>query len=335
MRSRRRQRIGYAWLMIALCTATLLAPPTPALASETVTYAYDELGRLVKVAHSGAVNNGLSACYAYDKADNRQNVAVATASDCGSPAPSFSINSASAIEGTAVAFTVTKTGTASGTLTVQYASAGGTATSGTDFTATSGTLTFLAADATKTISVPTTVDAVADSAETFTVTLSNPSSGSIIGTATGTGTINDNVGPLTCSGVSFAAADITISEGDPLLFTIHRSGSTTPSCSVDYATQNGTAITPNDYAAGSGTLTFASGVTNMTVSFTTNTAGPNESTEYMSLNLSNPSSGATVSDAQALGTILNYNDTCLTCLQSPQLPPDGSTSTPPPSGQSE
>jgi len=37
---------------------------------------YDAKGRLVKVAHSGAVNNNVVSNYSFDKADNRVNVNV-------------------------------------------------------------------------------------------------------------------------------------------------------------------------------------------------------------------------------------------------------------------
>jgi len=47
-----------------------------AAASETITYTYDARGRLVKVVHTGTVNNNNQACYKYDKADNRTNVQV-------------------------------------------------------------------------------------------------------------------------------------------------------------------------------------------------------------------------------------------------------------------
>jgi len=47
-----------------------------ASAAETITYTYDARGRLIKVVHSGTVNNNVQACYKYDKADNRQNVKV-------------------------------------------------------------------------------------------------------------------------------------------------------------------------------------------------------------------------------------------------------------------
>ena len=47
-----------------------------AYATETITYTYDARGRLIRVVHSGSVNNNVSANYAYDKGDNRTNVNV-------------------------------------------------------------------------------------------------------------------------------------------------------------------------------------------------------------------------------------------------------------------
>lgn len=49
---------------------------TAASASETITYTYDARGRLVQAAHSGTVNNGKSASYGYDKANNRTSKTV-------------------------------------------------------------------------------------------------------------------------------------------------------------------------------------------------------------------------------------------------------------------
>ena len=98
-----------------------VACATPAPASETITYSYDAAGRLIKVVHAGTVNNGASACYAYDRADNRTNVKAATAADCSNPGigVSFSISSnGPVVEGGTSTFTVTKAGTAFGTLTV-------------------------------------------------------------------------------------------------------------------------------------------------------------------------------------------------------------------------
>jgi hypothetical protein len=44
---------------------------SPAFATETVTYTYDALGRLVKVVHTGTVNNNMQTVYTIDPADNR------------------------------------------------------------------------------------------------------------------------------------------------------------------------------------------------------------------------------------------------------------------------
>ena len=60
-------------LLIALTVAALAAT---AMAGETITYSYDARGRLVKVQHSGSVNNNVTTNYSYDKADNRTNVTV-------------------------------------------------------------------------------------------------------------------------------------------------------------------------------------------------------------------------------------------------------------------
>jgi len=54
-------------------TISLLAAGT-AQATETVTYTYDAKGRLIKVVHTGTVNNGVTVVYTQDKADNRTNV---------------------------------------------------------------------------------------------------------------------------------------------------------------------------------------------------------------------------------------------------------------------
>ena len=73
--------------------------------------------------------------------------------------PAVSVADASATEGSAVVFTVSLSEASSQQVTVAYATSGGTATSGTDFTAASGTLTFAANETSKTVSVATTDDA--------------------------------------------------------------------------------------------------------------------------------------------------------------------------------
>lgn len=102
---------------------SLVALAAPVFAQSSVTYTYDALGRLVRSVSSGTSNADVS--YALDPAGNRTNVTITG----GGPAlPSFSIDSVSVSEGGTATLTVTKSGTASGTLTVNYASTDSTAT---------------------------------------------------------------------------------------------------------------------------------------------------------------------------------------------------------------
>ena len=71
-------------------------------------------------------------------------------------------------------FAVTLNRAASGPVSVDYATKDGTATAGSDYTATSGTLTFAAGETAKTVSVPLLDDAHDEGKETFTLGLSNP-----------------------------------------------------------------------------------------------------------------------------------------------------------------
>ena len=106
----------------------------------------------------------------------------------------LSVSDGSATEGAAVEFTVSLSAASSQQVTVQYATSGGTAESGTDFTAASGTLTFAANETSQTVSVSTTADSVYEENETFTLALSNPTNATL-GDAAATGTIIDDDSP--------------------------------------------------------------------------------------------------------------------------------------------
>ena len=78
-------------------------------------------------------------------------------------------------------------------VSVDFATAEGTATPGEDYTETSGTLTFEAGEISKTVAVEVLDDAHDDDGETFTLTLSNPSGGNAyLVQATATGTIQNS-----------------------------------------------------------------------------------------------------------------------------------------------
>jgi YD repeat-containing protein len=75
------------WKLAASVAAICVA--AEARASETVTYTYDALGRLVKVEHSGSVNDGLTVQHSYDPAGNRRNVTVTGANSCTNSTPTW------------------------------------------------------------------------------------------------------------------------------------------------------------------------------------------------------------------------------------------------------
>ncbi len=72
---------------------------------------------------------------------------------------------------------------------------------------------------------------------------------------------------------------------------------------VKWATADGTATAGKDYTAGSGTLSFAANETSKTVAVTLLGDELAESNETFAVNLSAPT-GATLADAQAVGTIV-------------------------------
>jgi hypothetical protein len=62
--------------VLAAASAAAAFSMSSAGANENITYSYDAKGRLVKVEHSGTVNNNVVSNYSFDRADNRVNVNV-------------------------------------------------------------------------------------------------------------------------------------------------------------------------------------------------------------------------------------------------------------------
>lgn len=284
---------------IIACAALLFLPCSPALANETTTYSYDALGRLVGVASSGTVNNGQAVSVSFDAAGNRTNYTMTGAGGSGGT-PSVSIGNASVTEGGTLAFPVTLSASSASAVTVQFATANGTASAGSDYTAVSGTLTIPAGQTGGTINVVTIDDTLVESSETLTVTLSAPS-GATLGTATGTGTIIDN----DTAPANLAIGNASATEGGNLVFTVTRTGNTASAVSVNYASASGTATSGSDFTATSGTLSFAANQTTATITVPTIDDTLVESTETMSMTLSGASSGATITAATGTGSIID------------------------------
>ena len=108
----------------------------------------------------------------------------------------LSVADAQAEEGTdaTLDFAVTLDRETTNTVTVEYATADGTATAGSDYTATSGTLTFQPGETEKTVSVPVLEDDHDEGSETLAFRLSNAQGANIAdGEATGTITNSDAI----------------------------------------------------------------------------------------------------------------------------------------------
>lgn len=273
----------------------------PLLAQETTTYTYDALGRLTATNISGSANGGVQTSTGFDPAGNRTSYAVSGAASTGNNV-TLSIGSTSTTEGNQLIFTVTKSGVATSNTTVNFATSNGSASAGSDYNATTGTLTFAPSETTKTIAVSTIDDATNEASETFSLSLSG-ASGAAISAGTGTGTINDNDAAPSFS-ISNAGA---VTEGGTLTFTVTKSGATALTYLVNFGTANGTAIAGSDYSATSGSLTFAPGETSKTFSVSTINDAVYEPTESFSASLSGASGGATVGTSVGTGTI-NDND---------------------------
>ncbi len=102
-----------------------------------------------------------------------------------------------ASENTTATITVNRNAGSTGAISVNYATANGTATAGSDYAAASGTLNWADGDMTpKSFNIPINADFVLDDAETINLTLSNPVGTTIANGSTATLTITDVLPPM-------------------------------------------------------------------------------------------------------------------------------------------
>ena len=220
------------------------------------------------------------------------------------PAPTVSIGNSTVTEGNSGSVTATFTATLNApsgrTVTVDYATSDGTATAPDDYLAASGTVTFLPNQTSRPVSVTVNGDTLDEANETYLVTLSNPTNATILDSQ-GLGTITDDDTPPTVS-----VDNVTVTEGNSgnvnATFDVSLSTASGQAASVNYATADGTATAPADYAATSGTVNFAAGETTKQVTVLVHGDTLDEANETFTLNLSNPSN-VTIADGIGVGTI--------------------------------
>jgi len=215
---------------------------------------------------------------------------------------------------------VKRVGGSDGIVSVDYATANETATAGSDYTAQSGTLTWDNNDErAKPINLPITDDSDYEGNETFTVTLSNPTGGSSLGTINPLSvTIVENEAeppppPPEPGVLQFAATTYTAKEEDGLLaelITVTRVGGSDGFVSVEYlGTSESTALEGSDYRESSGRLNWADGETGeKTLNLTLIDDPEVENTEIIKLTLANPTGGATLGTPAQATLSITDND---------------------------
>ncbi len=186
---------------------------------------------------------------------------------------------------------------------MHYETLASSATAGTDYTSTSGELTFAPGETSQPLTVQVLNDALDEVDETFWVVLSSPSNATL-GSATGVATITDNDPAPTLS-----INNATVTEGDSgvvtAVFTVSLSQASSKVITVLVQTSNGSAVAGVDYTAVATTLTFTpGGPLSQTVSINVLSDESSESTETFLLSLSSPSN-ATLGTSQGTGTILD------------------------------
>jgi hypothetical protein len=224
--------------------------------------------------------------------------AVTVTHSAAAPPPTLAIDDVTLAEGdggaTVASFTVTLSQPSSRTVTVDYATADGTATAGSDYIAATGTLSFAPGTVTQTVGVTITGDVLDEPDETFVVVLSN-ATGAALAVARGTGTIADDDNQP-----DLAINDIAVLEGSAgsvtAMFLVTLSAPSGRMVMVDYTTVDGTATAGLDYMPGSGTLTFTPGVTSLPVVVSLVSDSLYEATETFGVRLRSPVHAALAAD---------------------------------------
>ncbi len=236
--------------------------------------------------------------------------ATVTIADDDSSTSTLQFNPASySVDETAgsVTLTVVRSGELGRAVSVSFGTSDGTAAAGSDYAATSGVLNFSAGQTQQTISVAIKDDTITEGSETFSVRLTNPSTGATLGgQSVATATILDNDGPV--STVQFNPKDYSVKEtpGNStvnLNVTLSRFGNPGAEVKVNYVTSDGSANAGSDYQATRGTLTFGPGETQKQISVTVLDDNLVENSENFFVNLSDPSGAALGNDSGATVTI--------------------------------
>jgi hypothetical protein len=209
--------------------------------------------------------------------------ALVTIVDDDTPSVGFATNLFKADETLSQAtITVLLSASSGRTVTVQYATANGTATAGQDYFAVSNLLTFLPGQTMRTFTVPLIDDLIDEPDETVLLALSHASNATVGALGSAQLAILDDDPPRASFTSSTFAGDEA--SGSAVL-SVRLSSPFNQTVFVDYETANGTAQAGSDFIATSGTLVFAPGVTNRTFFVTILPDSTNEPLETLTARL--------------------------------------------------
>ena len=207
-------------------------------------------------------------------------------------------------DGGSVTITATRAAGNGGAVGISFATSNGTATSGSNYSATSGTLGWAdGVSGSKTFDV-TILDNVNDEADKdFTVTLSTPTGGaSLVAPSSATVTINDDD---TAGTLSFDPISYSIDEtGGSVDLVVTRTGGSDGAISASANTGGGSAQSGDYGNLTNAPVNFANGQTSGTINVTINNNATFTGDRTFEVTLSSPTNGATLGADVAEVTIL-------------------------------
>jgi Calx-beta domain len=241
----------------------------------------------------------------------------------GAALPTLAIDNVGANEGNAgttpFTFNVTLSAVSAATVTVNYASADGTATAGSDYAAISGSVIFAPGTTTQPVTVLVNGDVLVEPNETFVVNLTAPTNATVA-VAQGTGTIINDDTIVAAGTLQFSAPTYSVGEaGGSAAITVTRAGGSGGAVTVTAASiAGGSATAGADYATTSLLLTWADGdVANKTFSIPIVDDALIEPAETVNLALSAPTGGAALgAPATAVLTIIDNDVATPSSVQS-------------------
>ena len=245
----------------ATTDGTATAPADYLATSGTLVFAAGQTSQNVKVAIIGDRINEFSETF-FVNLSNPTGARIVNARGTGliygvDPYPQLHISSPNVIEGnvgvTNATFNVSLSSPSGKLVSADYYIFGGTATPGVDYLPVSGSLVFQPGQTSIPINVAILGDRAVEPNETFSLALNHIENALSPFVSDGLCTILDDDG--------FTVDDVTVAEGNTgtstAILTVRIASPSTNTVAVNYATADGTAHAPSDYAAASGTLTFA------------------------------------------------------------------------------